>query len=512
MFTLLLVGHALAAEARLAWRGDIGRLEIQAPGEHVAPDAPVAVRVGAFEATTRGDLGALRFPVVGGPVDVELRLALCADTSTSCRPVTFRGAGTVSGKRGTVRLAEAGAAPGAEAPAGGPVAEVASAAVAAPAPAPAPAPPGAATSGVVKVLDFTAVWCPPCNLMGAEVLHDPAATAGLPIEPVDVDRATAWPLKDRYAVGGYPTLVAVTDSGQEVDRLVGYPGPAETRAWFASLRAAVPLETLAAGVSTGEGPWGALEGPEAAAAARRLAEAGRRAEALRALGRAADGVDLRVARLLVEPSEADARWLFEHDAPPGDWVFTALDAAPALWPQAVALAPTVPPVRGADFLYVAAEHAPPEVAPSLRLASLALLRSALTGDPDKDRGHATFHATLLVETGDLDAAVALLDAHAARWPDEFTFAHAAARHLLDAKRLPEAETRARAALARAWGDQRLRAAATLAKVLAARGQRPEALRVLDDALREVPPPPPDIEVRTTRYRKELEALRAEIGN
>jgi hypothetical protein len=245
--------------------------------------------------------------------------------------------------------------------------------------------------------------------MSAEVLHDPAATAGVPVEPVDVDRAESWALKDRYSVGGYPTLVAVTADGVEVDRLVGYPGVVETRAWFARLGAVVPLEALAAGVTSGQGPYGALAGAEASAAARRLAEGGRPAAARALYARAADDVDLRVARLATDPSEADARWLFDHDAAPGDWVFSAVEAAPALWTAVAARAPAVGPVQGADYLYAAAEHAPAELAPALKSASLALLRAALTGDPARDRGHVTFLAELLAETGDRAGAVALLD-------------------------------------------------------------------------------------------------------
>ncbi len=493
MLTLLLAAQAHAATARVTWRAGVGRVEIAAPGEHVAADAPTTLSVGDDLYTLRGDPAALRFPVAPGPLAVELRVSLCADTSTACRSVVFAAVGT-AGARGTLDLAEGATLP-----------EEAAASAAKSAPG-ADAPVGATASGVVKVIDFGAVWCPPCNLMSAEVLELPGGTAGVPVEAVDVDQPASWALKDRYAVGGYPTLVAVTAEGVEVDRLVGYPGAAETRAWFARLGQVVPLARLVAG-----GAGDAADGLRVAADARRLAEAGYTDVARALLPRAAASIDLRVARLLVDPTEADAAWLFESDVPPGDWVFAALDAAPARWTAAAKLAARVPPARGADYLYAAAQHAPPDVAPALKAASHALLRAALTGDVARDRGHATFLAQLLAETGDVDGALALLDAHAARWPNEFTFTHAAARHLLTAGRLPEAETRARAALAAAWGDQRLRAAVTLAKILVARGQPADALRAIDAALAEVPAPAADIAVRTTRYRAELDALRATVA-
>ncbi len=495
---LLLSLPALAATAHFDWKGGTGAVVVVAPGEHVSLQAPATVTVGDVRVELRGDPAALRIPVAAGPVRVEVALALCTDGSTACRSVRFAGEGEVRGKRGTVALVE-----------GATLATVTTSAVAVP---PRATPPPGEESGwrPVKVYDFGAVWCPPCTLMEAEVLHDPAATGGLPVEKVDVDRAESWALKDEYKVGGYPTLVAVNAAGVEIDRLVGYPGAAETRAWFAGLGGAVPLGLLEDGVAAGAGPYGALTGDAAATAARRLAEGGRLDRARLLYGRASDIVDLHVARLLTDPTEADARWLFAHRAPVGDWVFAAVEAGPALWPEAVALAPTVGPVRGADLLYVAAEHAPDETARALKLSALALLRAALTGDLARDRGHATFLATMMAETGDIDGAVALLDAHTARWPDEFTFTFAAARQLFDAKRLPEAEVRARKALGVSWGDQRLRASALLAKILVARGQKPEAALVIEAALRDVPAPAADVDVRTHRYRKDLEALRAEI--
>ncbi|MES2643911.1 MAG: thioredoxin family protein [Myxococcota bacterium] len=479
MFFLLSL-PAFAAEAHLEWRGGVASIGIDARGEHVSPEAPTTVVVGDMRVELRGSPAAVRVPVAPGPVRVEVDVALCTDGSTACRSARFVGAGEVRGKRGRVVLVEEGGLAGASF--------------------------GVATSGVVKVLDFGAVWCPPCNLMEAEVLHVAGATAGLPVDTIDVDQPASWALKDQYAVGGYPTLVAIDAAGVEVDRLVGYPGPTETRAWFASLGGVVPLDVLAKRVLDGGAAPG-VSGRDASAAARRLAEGGRPAAARALFPVAEDGVDLRIARLLVDPSEADARWLFASDAPAGDWVYAALDAAPAAWADAVALAPTVPPVRGADLLYAAGTHAPPETARALTLSALALLRAALTGDVEKDRGHATFLASMMAETGDVDGALALLDTYAARFPDEFTFVYAAARHAFDAGRLPDAQARARTALGKSWGDQRLRAAGLLAKVLAARGQRPEAVFVIEAALREVPAPAADVEVRTHRYRKELETLR-----
>ncbi len=485
--------------AQLVWRNGVGGLVLDAPGQHVSPDAPSSLQVGDLTVTLRGDPASLRFPVPQGALSVVAEMAVCTDqggsegsgsaSSRACRSVRLTGQADVQARRGTLALAEEGAS------------------------SPATAPPTPA-SGVVKVIDFGAVWCPPCNLLAAEILHDPEATAGVPIDAVDVDLPASWAAKDRYNVGGYPTMVAVDAAGVEIDRLVGYPGPAATRAWFARLAGVVPLEALTHDV---------LTGAAASSAARRLAEADRDDAAKALFPRAADNADLRIARLLVAPTEADARWLLHEPGVAavgtggaGDWVYAALDASPSSWLDVVALAPTVPPVQGADLLAAAAEHAPPDAAKALRFSALALLRGAQTGDPARDRGHTTFLADLMADTGDRAGALALLDHASAAFPGEFTFPYAAARLLLQAGllepgRLPEAEARARAALAAAWGDQRLRAAVVLAKTLAAEKRGPEAIVVLDDALANTPRPAAEVEVRTHRYVKEAEALRGEIG-
>ena len=194
---------ALAAPSvagQLVWRDGIGKLVLDAPGQHVSPDAPSALQVGELSITLRGDPAALRFPVSQGTLSVVAEVALCTDGSgeegsRACRSVRLTGEAFVQTRRGFLALVEESAPPRAPANA---------------------APAGA--SGVVKGIDFGAVWCPPCNLLAAEILHDSEATAGQPIDAVDVDLPSSWAAKDRYDVEDYPTMVAVDAAGVEVDR------------------------------------------------------------------------------------------------------------------------------------------------------------------------------------------------------------------------------------------------------------------------------------------------------
>ena len=93
------------------------------------------------------------------------------------------------------------------------------------------------------------MWCPPCNLLAAEVLHDPEdaeALAPFVVAVVDVDAPWSWALKDRYAVGAYPTLIVTDVDGVVIDRLEGYPGEEAFEAWLTKVQAGMlPLDQLA---------------------------------------------------------------------------------------------------------------------------------------------------------------------------------------------------------------------------------------------------------------------------
>lgn len=473
---------AAAPEVALVWKGGAARVEVVAPaGLHVAPEAPARVAVGEVRIELRGDPSVVSFPVPAGEVQAEASFSLCEDAGSACHVVTVAGTGAIAGRKGRFALTPPVAAPVVAAKPGAPV----------------------------RLLDFGAVWCPPCNLLNAEVLDDPSdapALASYVVETIDVDRPESWSRKARYGVGGYPTLIAVDAAGLEVDRLVGYPGEAPTLAWLAALSGVTPLHAL-----DGEP---ALTGLEASAVARRFAEAQNPERARAYLARGADGVDLRVARLGVDPTPDDARWLFDHDAAPGPWIFDALSAAPDLWPRVATILPALAPADAADCLALAAdgmEKTDPDGARIARGAAIALLRGTFTGDPAHDRGHAVFIADLQAGIGELDAGLAGLDGWSATYPAEFTFDFAAARHLVDAGRFAEAEPRARRALEKAWGDQRLRAVQTLAAALGGLDRRAEALAALDAELARAEKPAADVAVRTHRYLAQVTALREELA-
>lgn len=477
---MLTIAMALAADptVELKWRSGLAELRVTPPaGEHVNLSAPARWTLGDLALTGTGAFAGVRLPMPaeGGVVSVEV--PLCADDDSACRLVSAYG--TVDGRKaGTLRL------------------EVGS-----------PATERAAPQGrVVKVYDFGAVWCPPCNRMRAEVVDAPEHATlmhDLGFEVIDVDRPDSWPLKERYAVGGYPTLVAVDAAGNEVDRYVGYESEASLLAWCAGLSSVTPLPELAAGPPPGTSP------ELAGATALRLARVQREDDAKRWLAAAGDVRDAQIARLTLGPDRAAAEWLLKND-PLGSWAPLAVGPFPDLWPRLAPAVALAAPDELAAALDAWATTAPPDAALAARIGVLGTIRARLTGDPAQDRGFIVDYTDVLAATGNLAEAMKVLDDYASTFPGEFTFHFAASRLLLDAGQPAEAERRARLSLDLAWGDQRLRAVHRLARALDALGRRPEALAALDAELAATVRPAADQKVRTHRYIGEAEKLAASL--
>lgn len=72
---------------------------------------------------------------------------------------------------------------------------------------------------MLKLLDFTADWCPPCQLMKPIFTELEKEFAGrIELETVDVDKNSER--ANKYGVLSVPTFV-FEKGGQEVERLIG---------------------------------------------------------------------------------------------------------------------------------------------------------------------------------------------------------------------------------------------------------------------------------------------------
>ncbi len=89
----------------------------------------------------------------------------------------------------------------------------------------------AQTEGPRPVLyDFFATWCPPCDRLREEFLEHPdwaEVVAAYQVVSLDADDPASFATKDRFRVGGYPTLILTSAEGLILERITGFPGAEE---------------------------------------------------------------------------------------------------------------------------------------------------------------------------------------------------------------------------------------------------------------------------------------------
>ncbi len=517
------IPEVVAPTVEVTWRKDHAQLRVTAPqGFTISPDAPadltletvdppadalpraVTVRTNGAEITGGIAVGPLR----GAGVDGAIAVQLCEKSSGVCLPGRFGISGAIpTFRKGEVRLATRSAdVEASHTPVFNTDAQVAADRAFA----------AAEKADSLVLLDFSAVWCPPCNQLAAEVLHAPdqeTRLAGVEVAVIDVDHPSSWALKDRYAVGGYPTVVLTDAEGTQVDRITGYPGRDAFLAFVdRAVRGDAPPDwatidpaTLSADEAA-EGWWWLTQNADHDQVD---------VEAWADAASGSDTVAAHLARFHTEPSDTEADWLAEN-APEHvlDWVpyvdssdgWGATDAAHALQRRALSHSLVgASGIEAADRMWFLAELAEtPERAKTWYAAAWATLNAAQTGDDELDRSGWTFLASLQAKAGDVDGAIAFLDDKTRTHPGEPTFLLKAATLLNDAGRHEEALERSTLALDRAWGDNRLRVVMAHVTALQALDQSDEAERIARQALEQ--PTPGDLAVRTHRYRSQLAEL------
>lgn len=103
-------------------------------------------------------------------------------------------------------------------------------------------------SGRPVLYDFTADWCPPCQLMKRELFADPAHAASLealvvPVRVLDRMREEGRnapvvdSLQRAFGIEAFPTLVVARPGSGRFEKLEGFRGAAATLDWVAGAAA-----------------------------------------------------------------------------------------------------------------------------------------------------------------------------------------------------------------------------------------------------------------------------------
>lgn len=389
------------------------------------------------------------------------------------------------------------------------------------------------------IIDFFGIWCPPCNMLDQEVFSSKEfrnASAQFVKLKVDADSEYSWALKEKYKVGGYPTVIFTSSSGEELSRIVGFRPKNDfvadvKSAWEARNE---PYSVLKARADKND-----------AKAARRIGlihlERKEYDKAVEYLSKSPDARDaLLSAKLaLVENDENQKQSLLEtavtefSDSP--QTLSRRLDLADlyeskkeidkkksqltALVNQAEALAKAPHKLKGYDLMlsdvYVMMADAREKLedktgAQKTWMKAAAEYRRRVKNP--NDRGNNLELAYCLAKAGKFADAEALYSRLEKIFPREFTFFYNHAYVAFDVAKNPtKAEPLAENALKYSYGDNKLRAALLVAKVRAARGNKDGALKMVNETLEQTKAPS-DPHNRTHRYIKNLKSFKDTIAS
>lgn len=78
-------------------------------------------------------------------------------------------------------------------------------------------------NGLPTIVDFSAVWCPPCQEF-KPIFHDAAKLYAGRIDFIAVDVDSFPKLSEKYGVSAIPTVIYFDSEGKEINRTQGFLG------------------------------------------------------------------------------------------------------------------------------------------------------------------------------------------------------------------------------------------------------------------------------------------------
>ncbi len=387
------------------------------------------------------------------------------------------------------------------------------------------------------IIDFFGIWCPPCNDLDELVFSHPdfrRKAAKFVAVKLDADAETSWKAKDRYKIGGYPTVLFLKPDGEEIERIVG----------FRALRDFLKVMDRAAkpGALTLEKACKRKEPEQLLRCVKGRAERKESKEAMAAF--AALEKKLKPGSFeFIEAASAAADFEANRDLK-RQRLLTLMNAHPEfpsalLWashyldtfeeggtekPDPVILravgdkfaAQLAHPRRGEvglseSDLYqmraVVVSSAQPELSKQLWAdAATAMQKLAVENGREPGRGFVLEQIGCVERAGRMDEALELAETFRTKYPNEFTFHLKVANLHWRRKNAPFALEAAESAYAKSYGDNRLRVAMLLMELYPANSRPGDASRVYEEVTKEIQPSS-TLDVRTHRYLKQLREAR-----
>lgn len=385
------------------------------------------------------------------------------------------------------------------------------------------------------LIDFYAIWCPACNQLDDKVFPEKSfqkLSEGFVKLKLDADKETSWPLKSKYKIGGYPTIIFADPNGEEISRIVGF-------------RKAVDLNLeLKRAIENRENSFSKLKllaknGDKDArlSIANILIERKAYIEALKYLSKDSQFSKERklwfIASIGFTQKQDDTKLTdllkealkqFPNALESIDWLSTLAektnDSKYFLKSISVAKKFIANPklLKGEEMtvgdLYssIASTYEllnkKKEAKDNWAKAAIAykgLLKSS------NERGLNMELAYCLWKSGQKKQAEKIYTIFERKYPNEFTFYFGHANMLLEQKDLPRALELSSRAYSHSYGDNRLRAAALKARILEAMDRKVEALEFLRQVIKGIVQPS-DPDIRTHRYIKTLTDLEKKLKN
>lgn len=385
------------------------------------------------------------------------------------------------------------------------------------------------------LISFFGIWCPACNELEEQVFESTdflQKSKKFQLLKVDADASASWQLKDKYKVGGYPTIIFTNPKGDEIYRVVGYRAPREffkVMDLVASAKGKDLSQSCGspdsedlwrcAVVCTERKDWTCADG--AYKKLEPILKPGTvRYEQARLYGvQRAETDELKrdgYERLLAESADSpqalywvlDYLKLFEggEKRPPKKEVLEKLVANYSKYkedPRAEEAGVTLTDMAQIRAILLDKLNRHDEAVAAWKEAAGLLEKLAQEMKGTVARGFTLERISCLEEAGDLEGALKLANEYRQKFPREFTFHYAAASILEHSKKYPEALPIALEAYKYAYGDNKVRVATLLVNLYATTPDKASAKRIYEEVKKDVAPGA-RLEVRTHRYLKKLE--------